>query len=126
MCFEILGFDIILDKNCKPFLLEVNHAPSFATDTPLDYEIKKKLFQDTFQLLGLSVERKRAKVLKMFEDRKNRMTQKLTLKQKHQQKKILQEAFKKESEEFEKKNLGNFDRIYPLALEDERIRCEKA
>ena len=126
MCFEILGFDIILDKNCKPYLLEVNHAPSFATDTPLDYEIKKKLFQDTFQLLGLSVERKRAKVLKMFEDRKNRMTQKLTLKQKHQQKKILQDAFKKESEEFEKKNLGNFDRIYPLALEDERIRCEKA
>lgn len=126
MCFEILGFDIILDKNCKPYLLEVNHAPSFATDTPLDYEIKKKLFQDTFQLLGLSVERKRAKVLKMFEDRKNRMTQKLTLKQKHQQKKILQDAFKKESEEFEKKNLGNFDRIYPLALEDERIKCEKA
>lgn len=126
MCFEILGFDIILDKNCKPYLLEVNHAPSFATDTPLDYEIKKKLFQDTFQLLGLSVERKRAKVLKMFEDRKNRMTQKLTLKQKHQQKKILQDAFKKESEEFEKKNLGNFDKIYPLALEDERIRCEKA
>ena len=126
MCFEILGFDIILDKNCKPYLLEVNHAPSFATDTPLDYEIKKKLFQDTFQLLGLSVERKRAKVLKMFEDRKNRMTQKLTLKQKHQQKKILQDAFRKESEEFEKKNLGNFDKIYPLALEDERIRCEKA
>ena len=126
MCFEILGFDIILDKNCKPFLLEVNHAPSFATDTPLDYEIKKKLFQDTFQLLGLSVERKRAKVLKMYEDRKNRMTQKLTLKQKNQQRKLLQDAFKKESEEFEKKNLGNFDRIYPLAMEEERIKCEKA
>ena len=126
MCFEILGFDIILDKNCKPFLLEVNHAPSFATETPLDYEIKKKLFQDTFQLLGLSVERKRAKVLKMYEDRKNRMTQKLTLKQKNQQRKLLQDAFKKESEEFEKKNLGNFDRIYPLAMEEERIKCEKA
>ena len=126
MCFEILGFDIILDKNCKPYLLEVNHAPSFATDTPLDYEIKKKLFQDTFQLLGLSVERKRAKVLKMYEDRKNRMTQKLTLKQKNQQRKLLQDAFKKESEEFEKKNLGNFDKIYPLAMEEERIKCEKA
>ena len=126
MCFQILGFDIILDKNCKPFLLEVNHAPSFATETPLDYEIKKKLFQDTFQLLGLSVERKRAKVLKMYEDRKNRMTQKLTLKQKNQQRKLLQDAFKKESEEFEKKNLGNFDKIYPLAMEEERIKCEKA
>lgn len=41
MCFELLGFDIILDKSLKPFLLEVNHAPSFNTDTPLDYLIKK-------------------------------------------------------------------------------------
>ena len=48
MCFEILGFDIILDNNCKPHLLEVNHAPSFATESPLDYEIKHALFEDTF------------------------------------------------------------------------------
>ena len=74
MCFEILGFDIILDKDAKPFLLEVNHAPSFATDSPLDYEIKRNLFIDTFRLLGLSVDKKRAKVMKMYEDRKNRMT----------------------------------------------------
>ena len=36
MCFEIFGFDIILDENCKAWLLEVNHAPSFETDTPFD------------------------------------------------------------------------------------------
>jgi len=41
MCFELLGFDIILDKQLKPYLLEVNHAPSFNTDTPLDFLIKK-------------------------------------------------------------------------------------
>ena len=41
MCFEILGFDIILNEDLKPFLLEVNQAPSFSTDSPLDYEIKK-------------------------------------------------------------------------------------
>ena len=56
----------------------------------------------------------------MFEDRKNRMTQKLTLKQKNQQRKQLQDQWKKESEEFEKRNLGNFDKIYPLALEEAR------
>jgi tubulin polyglutamylase TTLL6/13 len=62
MCFELLGFDIILNSDLKPLLLEVNHAPSFATDSPLDYEIKKKLFIDMFSMLGLTIERKRAKL----------------------------------------------------------------
>jgi len=30
-----------LTDKLKPLLLEVNHAPSFATDSPLDYEIKR-------------------------------------------------------------------------------------
>jgi tubulin polyglutamylase TTLL6/13 len=62
MCFELLGFDIILNSDLKPLLLEVNHAPSFATDSPLDYEVKKKLFVDMFSMLGLTIERKRAKL----------------------------------------------------------------
>jgi hypothetical protein len=39
-CFQILGFDIFLDKNCKPYLLEINHNPSFKLPTQLDVEIK--------------------------------------------------------------------------------------
>ena len=62
MCFELLGFDIILTDKCKPLLLEVNHAPSFATDSPLDYEVKRNLFVDMFSLLGLTLERKKAKL----------------------------------------------------------------
>ncbi len=62
MCFELLGFDVILTHDMKPMLLEVNHAPSFATDSPLDLEIKKQLFEDMFRMLGLSVERKREKL----------------------------------------------------------------
>ena len=55
MCFELLGFDIMLDKDCQPSLLEVNLAPSFMTDSPLDDEIKSKLMKDLFKLLGMSV-----------------------------------------------------------------------
>ena len=36
----------MLDENLKPWLLEVNHTPSFTTDTPLDYHIKKHLILD--------------------------------------------------------------------------------
>lgn len=55
MCFEILGFDIFIDKKSKCWLLEVNQAPSFNTDTPLDERVKRSLIVDTFTLLNMSV-----------------------------------------------------------------------
>ena len=45
MCFEILGFDIIIDSHLNPMLLEVNYTPSFAIDTPLDKLIKENLIK---------------------------------------------------------------------------------
>lgn len=69
MCFELLGFDVILDSGLNPILLEVNMAPSFATDSPLDYSIKRNLFVDTFSMLGLSIERKREKLLAAYSDK---------------------------------------------------------
>jgi len=54
MCFQILGFDIIIDHKLKPYLLEVNQSPSFSTDSPLDYKIKKNVIGDAFNLLNVS------------------------------------------------------------------------
>lgn len=54
MCFEILGFDIMLDHKLTPYLLEINYTPSFTADTPLDRHIKKSLIADTFSLLNVN------------------------------------------------------------------------
>ena len=53
-CFEILGFDIILNEKLEAILLEVNHTPSYATDSKFDYNVKSRLIRDTLNLLQLS------------------------------------------------------------------------
>lgn len=66
-CFEILGFDILVDSKMKPFLLEVNHSPSFHTNELVDRQVKKPLIRDTLSLVGTALADKR-QILK--EDRK--------------------------------------------------------
>lgn len=46
-CFEILGVDVIIDSALKPWLVEVNHLPSFATDSPLDADVKSRVIEQT-------------------------------------------------------------------------------
>lgn len=52
-CFEVFGFDILVDSDLKPWLIEVNLSPSLATDSPLDMVIKTNLLVDTFNMIGV-------------------------------------------------------------------------
>ena len=52
-CFELFGFDVMLDSDLKPWLIEVNLSPSLAVDSPLDHNIKTNLLADTLNLVGL-------------------------------------------------------------------------
>ena len=52
-CFEIFGYDILIDSDLKPWLLEVNLSPSLATESPLDMTIKANLIADTMNLIGV-------------------------------------------------------------------------
>lgn len=63
----------MIDHKCRPILLEVNHSPSFSTDSPLDYKIKNELIRDTIKLLGLSTKRKNFYKQQMQEDIEKRM-----------------------------------------------------
>uniref|UniRef100_A0A3P8ZMZ8 Tubulin--tyrosine ligase-like protein 5 n=1 Tax=Esox lucius TaxID=8010 RepID=A0A3P8ZMZ8_ESOLU len=53
-CFELYGFDVLIDSNLKPWLLEVNLSPSLACDAPLDLKIKASMISDMFSLVGES------------------------------------------------------------------------
>ena len=57
-CFELFGFDILIDENLKVWLIEVNLAPSLGCSTDLDFSIKKNLVQDLLNLSGLSYKNK--------------------------------------------------------------------
>jgi tubulin polyglutamylase TTLL5 len=73
-CFELLGFDILIDSDLKPWLLEINLSPSLATDTPLDLKIKTNLVVDTFNLSGIKkFDRRRDNLTKMKNRVKNIM-----------------------------------------------------
>ena len=52
-CYELFGYDILLDNYLNPWLLEINLSPSLAFESPLDLKIKGNLIKDTFNLVGL-------------------------------------------------------------------------
>ena len=52
-CFQLLGFDVLVDSDLKPWVLEVNLSPSLATDSPLDHTIKATLLSDSLNLIGV-------------------------------------------------------------------------
>ena len=38
----------------KPYLIEVNHLPSFGTDSPLDEDIKSRVVEQTLSILRVN------------------------------------------------------------------------
>ncbi|XP_046462677.1 tubulin polyglutamylase TTLL5-like [Daphnia pulex] len=52
-CFELYGFDILVDSDLKPWLLEVNLSPSLGCDSPLDLRVKSAMLSDLLTLVGI-------------------------------------------------------------------------
>ena len=52
-CFDLFGFDILLDSKLKPWVLEVNLSPSLACESQLDFKVKNQVITDLFNLIGI-------------------------------------------------------------------------
>uniref|UniRef100_A0ACB8EV91 Uncharacterized protein n=1 Tax=Sphaerodactylus townsendi TaxID=933632 RepID=A0ACB8EV91_9SAUR len=118
-CFEILGFDILLDHKLKPWLLEVNHSPSFSTDSWLDTEVKDQLLYDTLVLINLGACDKR----KVLEEERRRGKERLfkqcrNRESRAEEYKNCRAAWLKQAEKYEEKHIGGYRRIYPAPDSD--------
>ncbi|XP_062575682.1 tubulin polyglutamylase ttll6-like isoform X17 [Saccostrea cucullata] len=112
-CFEILGFDVLLDRKLRPQVLEVNHSPSFNTDSELDREIKGALVWDSLNLVNFGACDRR----KCIEEEKRRIKDRLlgrgVKKETREELEIAQAQYQEVLERYENNHMGNFRRIYP-------------
>jgi tubulin polyglutamylase TTLL1 len=50
-CFEVYGYDILIDNALKSWLIEVNSSPSLTSTTEWDRILKMSLINDTFSIV---------------------------------------------------------------------------
>lgn len=108
----------MLNSKGEPVLLEVNHTPSFTTDTPLDHKIKFNLIKDTLVLMNINSKSKQELFAKAKELNKDRLlTGKRQIFEGKDRDAAVEEA-QKLRDDFEDKHLGGFQRIFPLKDEE--------
>jgi hypothetical protein len=49
-CFEIFGYEFILDENYRPYLLEINTNPGLEISSPLISQLLPRMIDDAFKL----------------------------------------------------------------------------
>ena len=50
-CFECYGYDILIDADLKPWLVEINASPSLSVTTESDRIIKTELLRDIYNIM---------------------------------------------------------------------------
>ena len=50
-CFELYGFDVLVDAHLRPWLLEVNVGPALSSDCQADLLAKKSMLHDLFDMV---------------------------------------------------------------------------
>ena len=51
-CFELYGYDVLLDDELRPHLIEINSSPSLTVTTTTDRHVKQEVLLDTFRLVA--------------------------------------------------------------------------
>jgi tubulin polyglutamylase TTLL6/13 len=116
MCFEILGFDVMLDSKAKPWLIEVNHAPSFRCETELDRLVKSAVLHDAFELLNINPENRRRYLCeqqKGLEERQRGVVERRS----QEERQHLEEQFAQLRDVWESNIKNGYRCLYPVSSE---------
>eukprot|EP00656_Telonema_subtile_P012284 TRINITY_DN16180_c0_g1_i11.p1 TRINITY_DN16180_c0_g1~~TRINITY_DN16180_c0_g1_i11.p1 ORF type:complete len:531 (+),score=143.88 TRINITY_DN16180_c0_g1_i11:149-1741(+) len=119
-CFEILGFDVMMDHKYKPWLIEVNHTPSFSTDTPFDMALKKSVIQSTFNMVAFTVEETRR--IKAHQASSGLGMARKTKEETKAADAEFRTLLAGLRSDYEKANMGDFEAIYPC--EDPALQAQ--
>merc|ERR1719397_595341 len=52
-CYEIIGYDIVIDSDLKPWLLEANRSPAMAIRCKADDYVKTPMLTGVFKIMKL-------------------------------------------------------------------------
>jgi len=52
-CFELYGYDILIDSELKPWLCEINASPSLTASNSTDYTLKHSMLTDILNVLNM-------------------------------------------------------------------------
>lgn len=52
-CFELYGYDVMIDENLKPWLIEVNASPSLSANTREDYIMKTEMLHGMLDVVDM-------------------------------------------------------------------------
>jgi tubulin polyglutamylase TTLL6/13 len=113
MCFELLGLDVILDHKFRPYLLEVNHSPSFTADTPLDRKIKRRVIAEALELLRVDGKFKRKFLVQQKAEAQERALRGRSSKLTKEMREIKFIKAQNRRDRWENQHLGGFTKIYP-------------
>lgn len=113
-CFEILGFDVLIDAKCRPILLEVNHTPSFSTDSTLDFDLKKQVIHDAIVLMHMTTPFKAKLIAQKKKEAGQRVITGKRVKLSVEERDQLRKQCQIERDKFIKKKLGGYEQIYPF------------
>ena len=50
LCFQIFGYDFIIDENFKPWILEINDNPGLSISSPVIAKLIPRMFDDAMRL----------------------------------------------------------------------------